>query len=126
MGGRKARRRRSGSLAQDGGHDEGGSGQGEEDTADQPAENLCLRHHRGFQAFLLLGNLQQRFLKFTQRAELFLDVPELGQSLLDVIGAPDQLGMAALQFGLDGDEGLKQGLDDSGFDRLGLTGIVRC
>ena len=82
-------RPRTRSLPQDGGDDEGRGGEGEEDRPHKPAERLRLRHDRKLEASLLLGYEVQGFLQFAQRAELFFDVPELGEALLDLIGAAD-------------------------------------
>ncbi len=87
-------------------------GEREDDAPDEPAQDPGLGDEGGFEAALLFCDLEDGFLELAQRAELLLDVPELGQALLDLIGASDEVDMAALELGLDGDEGLQERLDD--------------
>ena len=76
----------------------------------------------GLEPVLLLRDLEQGFLQLAQCAELLFDVPELGQALLDLIRAADELDMTALELGLDRHQRLQQRLDDPPLDAVAGSG----
>ena len=77
---------------------------------------------RRLESSLLFGNLEQRLLELAQRAELLLDVPELRQSLLDLLGSTHEIDMTAFELGLHGDQRLEHRFDNAFFDRVGRLG----
>ena len=93
-----------------------------EDRADQPADRAVLGVDRGLESALLLGDLGEGLLKLAEGAELLFDVPELGEALLDLVGAANEVNVAAFELGLDGDERLQHRLDDPRRHRALLGG----
>src|SRR6056297_3384227 len=98
------RRKKGGSLAQDRRHEEGRGGQGGQHGAHQPTRRPGLGPDGGLEPPLLLRDLEQRVLHLAERTELLLDVPELPEPALDLVGATHELDMTPLELRLDRDQ----------------------